>query len=475
MAVERKVIPMLPSARYEAGLPSPYHENPPHSRSPDAEMSVSGQRLRDWARHLADNSSVINAVLSSRVSNAIGPGLTYEPLCRDRKGNLLTELNDAIKRIHGRWSRSVDVAGEYSRQEIERLAWRTWDIDGECFLREVMRRSGRESVPYALQIIDAEWIPYQLIQNYRGEYIVHGIAKDEWGRPLRYYIDPNDFDIYSYPGQTFDPSKIKTIPADQMVHLKRVKRPNQTRGVTLIHAVIFRVTDIAEFQEAHRLAARASADLFASVNRSPDFSGESDEDSTGKRKWDFEHLQILDELQAGETVNFHSPQHPNQNAVDFINQELRAIAAGCDVGFSQIAQVFDSSYAAQRREVVDTWRKVERDRSQFIADFARPALYERVVEIARLGGLLPARAMRRVDPETLLDCRIDGPTMPVIDPNKDRQAFELDQVNGWDSRHGIIRRMGRQPADVDAERASDTQLPARDREQPAVDDEDRNQ
>ena len=83
--------------------------------------------------------------------------------------------------------------------------------------------------------------------------------------------------------------------------------------------------------------------------------------------------------------------------------------------------------------------------------------------------------MRRVDPETLLDCRIDGPTMPVIDPNKDRQAFELDQVNGWDSRHGIIRRMGRQPADVDAERASDTQLPARDREQPAVDDEDRNQ
>ena len=45
--------------------------------------------------------------------------------------------------------------------------------------------------------------------------------------------------------------------------------------------------------------------------------------------------------------------------------------------------------------------------------------------------------------------------MPVIDPVKDREAFELDQENGWDARHGIMRKLGRNPADVDAERKQD--------------------
>jgi len=308
---------------------------------------------------------------------------------------------------------------------------------------------------YRLQLLRPDWIPSNLTGNYNGR-VVHGIRKDDWQRPLAYYVDTNTQDIYTHPGVSFDPKDMLELPADQVWHLKRVQGINQTRGVTLLHPVIFRIADIAEFQQSHRLAARASADLWASINRSPDFDVpgsevETDASGNSKRQWDFEHLQMIDGLAPGEAVNFHSPQHPNQSAVDFVREELRHIAAACDVGFSQIAQVFDSSYAAQRLEVVDTWRKVERDRSRFIDRFARSALYEQVVETARLSGRLPARALRRVDPETLFDVRIDGPTMPVIDPVKDRQAFVLDQENQWDSRHGIIRRMGRRPADVDAE------------------------
>ena len=445
----------LPVARYEAGQPSRYHANPPNSRSPDAEYSIAGRTLRDWARHLADNSSIVTAILSSRVTDAIGTGLTYEPLVRDRKGKLLDDLNDKLRKIHTDWSRAPDVTGEYSRQELERLAWRTWDLDGECFIRRVIRRrlTNKRALPYQLQILDADWIPHNLTQDRNGELIVHGIQKDEWGAPIRYYIETvTKFDIYTAAGTALDPARMTKIDAQDMTHLKRVQRPNQTRGVTLLHPVIFRISDIAEYQESHRLAARASSDLFAAINRSPDMTLADDSDE--KRSWDFEHLQMLDELQPGETVNFNTPQHPNQNAVDFVREELRAIASGCDVGFSPIAQVFDNSYSAQRMENSYTWRKIERDRSRFIQDFARTALYERVIETARLAGLLPARMLRKADPETLLDVRIDGPTMPVIDPVKDRNAFELDQINGWDSRHGIIRRMGRNPQDVDAERES---------------------
>lgn len=459
-----------PRARYEAGQPSPYHPAPPASYSPDYEYAVAYRNLRDWARHLADNSSIVSAILSSRQAAGVGPGLTYEPLVRDRKGNLLTEVNDALRKIHERWSRAADVTGELSRQEVERLAWRTWDLDGETFMRRVNLRmtAAADEIPYHVQPLRTDWIPSNLTVELPDSLIVHGIEKNEWGRPQAYYVEPQLVDAYSTSvGAALDPAKMLRLPADQIWHLKRAESIAQTRGITLLHAIIFRIADIAEFAQSHRLAARASADLFASINRSGDFDTtipadqqETGADGEAKRQWNFEHLQMIDGLQAGESVNFHTPQHPNQNAVEFVREELRAIAAGCDVGFSQIAQVFDSSYAAQRLEVVDTWRKIERDRAKFIADFARPALYEEVVRVASLRGLLPARALRRADPETLLDCRIDGPTMPVIDPVKDRQAFELDQTNGWDSRPGIIRRMGRQPGDVDAERRQDTEAPA---------------
>ena len=447
-----------PRAGYEAGKPTPYHVGPPQSRSADVEMGNAGVRMRNWARYLADNSNIVSAVLSSRVSNAIGPGLTYEPLVKTRKGELLDDLNDILRRIHERWSRRVDTSGEFSRQELERLAWRTWDLDGETFVRKVARRRDNQSLPYQLQQVETDWVPYNTLQVIAGNAVVHGIAKDTWGAPVRYYVDPLQQDTaYGYTGITTDPERMTIVPADDMWHLKRVDRVNQTRGVTLLHAVIFRIADIAEFQEAHRLAARASADQYASINRSPDMEVS---DTATDRNWQLSHLQIIDELAPGESVNFHDPQHPNQNAVDFVREELRAIASGCDVGFSQIAQVFDSSYAAQRLEVVDTWRKVERDRSKFITDFARPALYEEVIRAAQLAGLIPQRLLRRADPQTLYDARIDGPAMPVIDPVKDRGAYVLDQENGWDSRQGIIRRMGKIPAQVDAERSNDSMTPS---------------
>lgn len=459
MPNDTRVVQLRPAARYEAGQPSPYHTRPPYSRSPDSEFATSGRQLRDWARHLADNSSIVSALLSARVRNAIGPGLTYEPLVRDRRGDLIPELNNAIRKLHARWSKRPDVTGELSRQELERLAWRTWDLEGECFIRRVIRRSDNraQTLPYQLQILDVDWVPMLLTQERDGQRIIHGVEKNDWGEPIRYYIEPNPLDIYSMPGVTLDPGRMIQINAEDMWHLKRVQRPNQTRGVTILHSIIFRVADIGQYQEAHRLAARASADLFASVNRSPDMDVSQSESS--KRTWDFEHLQIMDELLPGEQVNFHSPEHPNINAIDFVREEIRAIASATGVGFSQIAQVFDSSYAAQRLEVVDTWRQTGTNQSQFITDFARPALYEEPVRMAQMAGMLPARLLRRADPETIYDVRIDGPTMPVIDPEKDRKAFALDQTNGWDSRHGIIRKMGRSPQDVDAERAGDDAMP----------------
>jgi lambda family phage portal protein len=442
-------------ARYEAGFPSEYNASPPTAQSGDAEIYAAGQRLRDWGRYLAKNSAIVKAVLDARQTKGIGPGLRYEPMVTDRKGNLLTALNDAIRAVHDDWSEAADVTGELSRQEVERRVWREWDCAGEVFARRVYRGRTRDRLGFQVQLIRSELVPYGFVGTNGA---TMGIERDEWGAPQRVWVYP-----YSPSGYTWRysmPSLVpKPIPADQIVHLRRQEEDlDSTRGVTLFHAVIFRASDIAEFQQSHRRAARASANLFASINRSVDYNADDTESET-QEPLSFSDLQILDYLKTGESLNFHAPSHPNQNAVEFVNQELRQFAAATRCAFSWIAYVFDRAYAAQRTELVHAWEYITEDRAHFVRDFAYPLLYRDPLKMAIIEGRLPARELRKADPRTLYECRIEGPVMPQIDPLTDRKAAQIDQEMGWDSRHANIRRFGRNPRQVDRERDQDDFVP----------------
>lgn len=438
-------------ARYEAGYPSEYNATPPAAQSGDAEIYAAGQRLRDWARYLAKNSAIVKAVLDARQTKGIGPGLRYEPMATDRQGKLLPKLNDAIRAIHEDWSEAADVTGELSRQEVERRVWRDWDLAGEVFARRVYRGRTRERLGFQLQLIRSELVPYGWIGDGRA---IMGIERDDWGAPLTVWVYP--YAPSSYTWRYAMPSlQPQPIPAGQIVHLRRQEEDlDSTRGVTLFHAVIFRASDIAEYQQSHRRAARASANLFASINRSLDYEP-AQSAGAAQEPVSFSDLQILDYLKQGESLNFHTPAHPNQNAPEFVNQELRQFAAATRCAFSWIAYVFDRAYAAQRTELVHAWEYIAEDRAHFIRDFAYPLLYRDPLRQAVLEGRLPARELRRADPRSLYRCRIEGPVMPQIDPGKDRQSAEIDQSMGWDSRQAIIRRFGRDPVQVDLEREQD--------------------
>ena len=466
--------------RYEAGFPSDFNPSPPTAQSADAEIYSAGYRLRDWARYLSKNSAIVKAVLDARTGKGIGTGLRYEPMVRNRSGELLPKLNDAIRRMHRKWSDAADVTEELAREEVERLVWRDWDTVGESFARRVYRGRTRDRLGYQVQLIPSELVPYGWID---GSAAQMGIERDEWGKPSRYWIYPYAPQAHQwrFSVPSLDPT---AIPAEQICHLRRQEELNATRGVTLFHACIFRASDIAEYQQSHRRAARASANLFASINRSIDFdptltpeTPEGLNATTGQRELNLLDLQLLDFLKQGESVNFHAPQHPNQNAIEFVNQELRQFAAACRVAFSWIAYVFDRAYAAQRTELVHAWELILEDRAQFIRDFAKPCLYEEPLRLAILEGKLPQRELRRADPNTLYDVRIDGPVMPQIDPTKDKTAAKIDQEMGWESRPGNIRRFGRDPAQVDAEINADEFIPAAEQlaSEPEQDEEDENE
>ena len=203
-----------PNARYEAGFPSSYNAAPPHAQHADQEIYAAGPRLRDWARYLAKNSSIVKACLDARQAKGVGCGLTYEPMVRNRAGELLEDLNARIREIHDEWSRAVDVTGELSRQEVERLVWRDWDTAGEVFIRQVVRGRTPDRLGYQLQLIRSELVPYGW---YTGSDSRMGIERDQWGVPLNYYVWPQD-PSSAYFVQQMEPIR---VPASQMMHLRR--------------------------------------------------------------------------------------------------------------------------------------------------------------------------------------------------------------------------------------------------------------
>ena len=475
----------LPLA-YQAGTSSKDHSLPPQKGAADADITSASSRLRDWARWMDQNVDVVTGALDKLANFIVGPGITIEPMVRDRKGRLLEKVNSQIRRalldesIPGCWSRDVNVTGEYTRGEQEWTACRSWLRDGEVFARRITRRLTPDSIPHQVQMIEADWVPLELVRmsGPEGNAIVHGIEKDAWGRPVAYHFykqSPSDIWLSGAAGWLHD---TQVVPAAQVSHLKFARRRiRQTRGVPMFHAAIYRLDDVATFEDAYRIAAKIAANVIGHINRAPDtisydgksqYSIESDDRAKDRSFWDMEHGQILSDLLPGESLQWYKPEIPNPDATPFIDDQLRRAAAGFGLGYSTFAGKYDKAFSAARQEQSENWPNIETLRAQFVSDFVRPVEYEPALRAAILLGRI--RFPREADPETYFAADYRGPSRPTIDDEKQANADKTLLETRMDSRWGRIRERGRDPVRVDAEIESDPMQLAQGQQPPAQPD-----
>ena len=261
-ASSRSTSAQLPTASYQAGETSQYHKNPGAVGSGDRSVATAYYRLRDWSRWLDENLDIVTGAFDKLVNFIVGPGLTIEPTVRDRKGKLLPRVNDQIRRAivdesyPDCWSRDCNVTGEYTRGEQERIACRSWLRDGEILGRKVPRQIAAGRIPHQVQLIEADYLAFEILQSNRdGTAIIHGVEKDEWGRPTAYHIYRQNPVIVSDFRWATGLDAVR-VSADEIGHLKFLRRANQTRGVPICHAAILRLDDIAEYEDSHRLGAQ---------------------------------------------------------------------------------------------------------------------------------------------------------------------------------------------------------------------------
>lgn len=420
--------------------------------SQDQRNQRSAQKLREEARWLEDSFDIASGALDVLVANIVGQGIQPEPQVKTKDKKLITAINADLLAIFDDWIHTPEVTHSYDYYTMQGLTARTWCRDGEMFgqhlLGEIATLDHGTIAPYSLEMLEADYVPMDLTDDQRG--IVQGVELNAWGRPRAYHIfknHPGDRGMWS--------TETKRVSADRMMHLKRTKRFQSTRGLTDFSTVIARAGDIQEIDESERIAARVAAAMAGYIKKgSAENYGDGRDAgaSTGEkqalRMMEFVPGMIFDDLLPGEEIGTIANNRPNNALIEFRDAQLKSMASGIGAGFSSIAKSYTGTYSAQRQELIEQYVLYRRLTGTFIYRFCQP-VWDNFVKACLAARLI--RPTRDVDMSTIYDVTHTPPPMPWIDPLKEAMANDLLEKRKFKSRPRIIRERGENPDQVNLE------------------------
>ncbi|WP_368900359.1 phage portal protein [Mixta calida] len=434
---------------YEAAHPSRLHKAKREGRSADTAVFAAGTSLREQARWLDENHDIVIGLLDKLEERVVGAeGIQVEPQPLDRDGNLHEEFATQLAALWSEWSVRPEVTGMFTRAEMERLLLRSALRDGEVFSQlvrgPVTGLQHATQVQFSIEMLEADFVPFN-INSTSGQQIRQGVIVNSWGRPTGYRVYKNHpAGLYGFG------SELKTISAQNMLHLAMRKRLHQLRGVSLLHGVITRLSDIKDYEESERVAARIAAALGFYIKRGDAATYDSDGDGPEKKRRHFDIApgMIFDDLEPGEDIGMIESNRPNVHLHEYRNGQLRAVASGTRSNYSSIARDYNGTYSSQRQELVEGFEGYNVLQNWFVGQYSRP-VYRAFVDMARLSGLkIPAD----VDPASVRNAIYLGPVMPWIDPAKESDSWKSIVRGGAGTEAEWVRARGRSPAEIKRQR-----------------------
>ncbi|EIL99138.1 phage portal protein [Rhodanobacter thiooxydans] len=400
------------------------------------------RELRDLARNLDRNHDLSRGILNILVRNVVGAnGIGVEPQPRDANGEIIPALAQQLSEGWELWSRQPEVTGELNRARAEQLMARTWFRDGEGLWQylegSVAKLSHNTTVPFSLELLEPDLLPIDYNDPQRN--ISQGIEIDAWGRPQGYWV------YKQHPGDPFVAlPTLKRLPTSAVGHIKLVDRLGQRRGVSMFASVLSRLDDLKDYEESERIAARIAASMAAVIKKGDAQSYDVDKPSA-PRQMHFAPGMVFDDLLPGEDVSMIDSNRPNPNAVNWRDGQLAAISSGADVSKSSASKNYNGTYSAQRQELVEQWGAYALLQQAFIDQFTSE-VYTRYVAACLAGGLI--KPVKGVTFAQLSHAIYMPPVMPWIDPVKEVTGWQAQEDRCYISGAEIVRRQGRNPADV---------------------------
>lgn len=396
-------------------------------------------KMRQQSRALALNNDYVRRFLNMCEHHIVGPvGIRMQSRARDTGGGLDRIANEIIENAYNAWSKpsNLDVVGRKSMRAMQKAVVRTMARDGEAFIR-LVKGFKNSAHRFALQQIPSELVDEQLWDDRKN--IVCGVERDEWDRPVAYYLRQerhSDVTIMGANGRAY-----LRVPASEMLHVFLDEFPGQVRGIPWIHTSMVRLHQLGAYEEAEVMAARIGASKQGFVV-SPDGGGDSlaDGQDDAGRLTSTVTPGAIDVLPAGYDFKSFDPTHPSGNFGPFIKATLRGISSGLGVSYNALASDLEgvnySSIRAGLIEEREQWRALQRELAEQFLD----KLYPAWLEMAFLVGALSPLPASKFDKFNAPSWHFRG--WSWVDPQKDIEAAITAVNAGLKTRTQVMAEQG---------------------------------
>lgn len=411
----------------------------------DANVELMGSLtwMRNRSRELVRNNGHATKAVDELVGNLVGTGIVPRAKTGDKKLDLM---------IDAEWPYFVeqcDTPDQIDFYGMQALVMRSMIESGEVMVR-FRPRLAKDNlrVPLQLQVLESDFLDSARTMETVTGYIMQGVEFDLIERRLAYYLFNN------HPGSMLNlrgGMVSRAVPAGQIMHLYRMLRPGQVRGVPWMAPVMLALRDLEDYKDAERVRKKIEACMVAFIEQPEGGDGDSlgmnkqTDAQSGQPVESFEPGMVK-YLRSGQKVTFNSP-----NAIggyrETIKTELQAIMAGIglpyELGTGDMSEVNFSSW---RGGMIGFRNTMENGRwLTMVPGFCMPAR-RRFIDTLILTGKVPASAAS--DPKLkLYSTQWTAPRFESVDPAKDADAQRKEIRTGTSDLFEKILENGGDPED----------------------------
>lgn len=394
----------------------------------NAEIAMDLNTLRNRSRDLRRNNPIAKRAIEEATNGVVGTGI---------RTIIKGSSKDILQVKWNKWAGTTkcDYDGQNNLMGLQRLILDAVQESGEVLVR---RRSINDmEFPFQFQVMEADFLKNSLINELNPDNenkIIQGVEYNKSGKRVAYHL------YKTHPGSVDFGMKVETIrvPANEMWHIFRQERPGQVRGVPWSSAIMIRIKDLDDFQDA-QLMRQKIASLFTAfvhdINADVDSGDDSDEDELGATM----EPGIIEELPAGKTVTFANPPGV-ENYKEFIGVNLRGIAVGYGLSYEALSgDLSEVNFSSAKMG----WNSMQRNfdvwRAQYMKLKFMDPVFEVFLSMMDLTGVLYSAdtASKHIPPRQVM-----------IDPAKEVPSTIKSIRAGLTSLPTEIARTGEDPDEV---------------------------
>ncbi len=403
------------------------------SRDANAAAGPALSILRNHARDLDRNTPFAKRGKIVIGNHGVGWGIRAKPtdtVGKRAKRNASTVFNA--------WAESTacDFDGLHNLYGLQRLWLETIAVSGEVLIRR-RRRPITEGLPIPLQLqtLEADYIDTNKdgFISASGGKVILGVEFDPAGKRVAYWL----FD--DHPGSTGLRSTRATgfsqrVPAEDLIHLYRVDRPGQVRGVTWYAPVIVTLKDYDEFRDARLLRQKIAACFAGIVTDSGAGSPLVGKKDSADPLIEGIEPGMMAHFPAGKTVSFTDP--PSVEDASFNEDVLSAAAMGLGVTVEDLTGNYRGMpFSAARMSRLAHWANVHDWQYNILIPRGCNRVWDWAMDTALLAGILTDKPGSEWTPQP----------MPMTEPDKEALAYLRAVRTGMMTPDDMVRERGFDP------------------------------